>query len=71
MTWELARRGLRLALATVTGLLAVAWHLDADTAQQLADKGGLMLDGVLAAATGIVEVVRLVQTIRAKRAQAA
>ena len=67
MTWELARRGLRLALATVTGVLAVTWHLDADTATQLADKGGLMLDGILAAATAIVEVVRLIQTIRQRK----
>jgi hypothetical protein len=67
MDWELVRRGLRLALATVTGILAVTWHLDADTARQLADKGGLMVDGILAAATGVVEVIRLVQTIRARR----
>lgn len=71
MDWELARRGLRLALATVTGVLAVTWHLDTETATQLADKGGLMLDGILAATTGIVEVVRLVQTIRQRRAQGA
>lgn len=71
MDWELVRRGLRLALATVTGVLAVTWHLDADTAKQLADKGGVMLDGILAAATGIVEVVRLVQMLRHRRAQGA
>ncbi|HSW47346.1 MAG TPA: hypothetical protein VLM89_17415 [Phycisphaerae bacterium] len=67
MSWELARRGLRLALAAVTSLLAAAWHLDAEMAQALVDKGVLLFDGVLAVATGAVEIVRLVQTARQKR----